>query len=240
MTDPVTQHLYVMQNEFGCIKVGRSVNPWERRLSLRKTEHCRVELVIAFEGGGEDEEAIHYSLRKHHLFGEWFDGTAPARKAVERTFKPNSINWLFEYDPVGAAEWLQHMDKVRAANKIRNSVTREIGLLTNATEPYYFFDLDIFEHAHRDRTGHDPVIVRLKRSGPYPFASRDPETGELVPIPRYTASVEDALLAWPDDLRPGTWEGTAIECCIGALRALRLRLPKVPRPGAIDEFEGTQ
>lgn len=59
MTDPRTQMMYVMQNECGCIKIGRSVDPWQRRLNLRQSEHCTVELIAAFNGGGEHEEAIH-------------------------------------------------------------------------------------------------------------------------------------------------------------------------------------
>jgi hypothetical protein len=56
-----------MQNEFGCIKIGRSVDPWQRASALSQSEHCRVELIAAFEGGGEDEEAIHIELDDFRL-----------------------------------------------------------------------------------------------------------------------------------------------------------------------------
>ena len=48
-------------------------------------------------------------------------------------------------------------------------------------------------------------------------------------LPAYTSSIEAALLAWPDDLRPDTWQGSPFECCIAALTAMRSRLHKVPR-----------
>lgn len=115
----------------------------------------------------------------------------------------------------------------------------KIGILRANNEPHYFFDLFIFRLAYQDANRQQPKVVRAARSVPYPFGWEHPDTGVVTAIPRYTASVDDALLAWPDELRPTTWNGTAIECCIGALEALRSRLPKVPRFFPTDEYEGT-
>ena len=135
MTEPSSQHLYVMQNEFGCIKIGRSVDPWERRRALQHTEHCTVELVAAFEGGGEDEEAIHIHLHDHRLEGEWFDGSDEARAAVHRIFELDPSDWKFAHDPDGAAKWLDHLRVVRDAKYIYRALTGAIGQLRAATEP---------------------------------------------------------------------------------------------------------
>lgn len=229
MTDPTTQHLYVMQNEFGCIKVGRSVDPWARQYALRQTERCQVELVIAVEGGGEDEEGIHYSLRKHHLVGEWFAGTDAARKAVVKEFRPLTLEWKFDHDPEGAAEWLDHLRVVRAAYSTRMGITREISILTTAAEPSEVYDYSLLRIFHYAKAGEDAVIVRQWQRPNKPLAWQNPATGEVEPIPAYSGNVDVALSAWPDDVRPETWDGTAIECCIAALRAIRLRLPKVPK-----------
>jgi len=229
VTDPTTQHLYVMQNEFGCIKVGRSVDPLGRRYALRQTERCQIELVIAVQGGGEDEEGIHYRLRKHHLVGEWFAGTDAARDAVVKEFQPLAIDWKFKHDPDGAAEWLDHLHVVRAAHSTRMGITREIGILTTSEGPHELHDLDLLQIFHLAKTGTDPVINRQRIDGATRYAWRNPDTGGWEPIPAYSANVGVALSGWPDDVRPKTWDGTAIECCIAALRVIRRHLPKVPK-----------
>ncbi len=42
------QHLYIMQNEHGFIKVGRSENPEKRRRSLEIHERCKISIVGIF------------------------------------------------------------------------------------------------------------------------------------------------------------------------------------------------
>lgn len=229
MTDRTTQHMYVMQNEFGCIKVGRSVDPWERRYALRQTEHCQVELVIAVQGGGEYEEGIHFNLRKHHIAGEWFNGTDAARKAIAKIFKPLTLEWKFDYDPEGAAEWLDRLHVVRAAHSIRMNFSRQIGILRTTEGPHELHDLSLLQMFHYAKTGTYPVITRQRINGKTHYAWRNPETAQQEPIPAYSGNVAVALSAWPNDVRPETWEGTAIECCIAALRIIRRRLPKVSR-----------
>lgn len=188
-----------------------------------------VELVAAFEGGGEDEEAIHIELDGFRLEGEWFDGTDTARAAIERIFGPDPLEWEFSYDPDGAAKWLDHLRFVCGANYIRNSITREIGILRTATEPSWVYDLFVFRCRYLAETGNQPTLLTQKKDGNTVGAWLNPETDENEILPAYTSSVGEALLAWPDDLRPATWEGSPIECCLAALKAIRARLPKVAR-----------
>jgi hypothetical protein len=226
MTDPTSQNLYLMQNEFGCIKVGRSVDPWERRRNLCQSEHCTVELVAAFEGGGEDEEAIHIELDEYRLEDEWFDGASEARAAVERIFRLDPSEWKFEHDPDGAAKWLDHLRVVRHAKYIDRTLVGQISSLRLATEPSWVHDCGIFFCRYLAATGHRPAIGREMRRGKAISVWYSPGSSTAQLLPAYTSSVEAALLVWPDDLRPILWEGTPIECCIAALTKIRARLPK--------------
>jgi hypothetical protein len=227
MTDPTSQHLYLMQNEFGCIKIGRSVDPWLRARKLPQTEHCRIELIAAFEGRGEEEELVHLELVEYRLLGEWFDGADLARRAINQLFEIDDSEWKFAYDPEGTARWLDHLCVVRRTSYIRKALTRSIGLLRAAKQGSWVYDGDIFRCRFLAAHGENPVYGPEKRDGEVVCVWLHDEKRELVPP--YTASVEQALLAWPEDLRPGKWEGTAIECCIAALVAIRQSLPKTPR-----------
>ena len=230
VTEPKSQNLYVMQNEFGCIKVGRSIDPWQRRLKLCQTEHCKVELVAAFDGGGEDEETIHIELDEYRLEGEWFDGAEDARAAIQRIFGLGPAEWKFAHDPEGAAKWLDHLRVVRDARFIRKALTREIVRLRTVTEPSWVYDSGIFWCRYLSETGNRPVLVAEGREGETVNVWYDPQTKKGEVLPAYTASVEAALLAWPDDIRPAEWEGSPIDCCIAALTEIRSRLPTVTRP----------
>jgi len=218
-----------MQNEFGCIKIGRSVDPWERRRNLCQSEHCKVELVAAFQGGGEDEEAIHIELRDYRLAGEWFEGVEEARAAVHRIFDLDPSEWKFDHDPNGAAKWLDHLRVVREAKYIYRALTTEIGRLRDATEPSWVYDCGIFFCRYLAETGNRPGICVERREGKVVNVWYPPDSSKGQVLPAYTMSVEAALLVWPDDLRPASWEGSPIDCCIAALMEIRRRLPKVPR-----------
>lgn len=230
MTDPRTQLMYVMQNEHGCIKIGRSVDPWQRRLNLRQSEHCAVELIAAFEGGGEHEEAIHIALGSYRLEGEWFDGSDAAKAEIGAIFAPCILEWRFNHHPAGAADWLDHLRIVREANYIRKAIAREIGILRKATEPSWVYDRSIFCWRYLAQYGIRPSLLPAKEDGKTITVWIDPNTEPRLVFPAYTTSVNLALLAWPDDIRPGAWEGTAFDCCIAALSAIKARVPKVSRP----------
>ncbi|CAB3803905.1 hypothetical protein LMG28138_05424 [Pararobbsia alpina] len=59
---PQDQYLYVMQNEHGLIKVGRSIDPARRRLVLQSQCGCNIALVASLHQRGPDEEWVHSLL----------------------------------------------------------------------------------------------------------------------------------------------------------------------------------
>ena len=132
--------------------------------------------------------------------------------------------------PVGSAKWLDHLRMVRETSYVRNAITRQIGLLRGATEPSWVYDGGVFWCRYLAETGNTLMLMTDKRNGQTVNCWRNPATGKSEMLPAYTASVEEALLAWPDDLRPASWEGSPMECCIAALAAIKGRLPKVARP----------
>jgi len=94
---PSDQHLYVMQNEHGLIKVGRSVDPERRRLALQISCWCRLELVAILPNRGGEEEWTHMQLATHRLGHEWFAGTLEAKHAVSRLLCLGTvIIWPFD------------------------------------------------------------------------------------------------------------------------------------------------
>ena len=78
MVEPTSQHLYVMQNEFGLIKIGRSIAVESRRQNLQQTDRCQIEIVAVFDFWGSLEETIHLELEEFRLIGEWFAGDEEA------------------------------------------------------------------------------------------------------------------------------------------------------------------
>lgn len=224
MVDPTSQDLYVMQNEFGLIKIGRSLDCVTRLYNLRQTERCHIEIIAIYANAGADEETIHIALDDYRLFGEWFAGDDEARAAIEAEITPpEPLAWRFAYDEAGAEAWFNHMQVVRDASYISKAIHRQITILREAVKPSHLYDGRVAWALEIAATGEHSMVVTL-REGETLITRR----GQTL-IPAYTASIENALLAWPEDIRPASWDGTAIECCIAALQAVRARLPKVPR-----------
>lgn len=231
MAEPTGQHLYVMQNEFGLIKIGRSVDVERRRLTLQSTERCRIQTVEIYTGCGDMEEDIHLDMDDHRLAGEWFDGSDEARAALCELISCDDppIRWPYAYDPSGASAWLDHINVVRHAAAIRRELYRQITILRDAHEPSWVYDSGVFYAKWRAATGRPPGLDTVKIDGQTATHWFDLDSDAEGIVPAFTASVENALLAWPDDLRPATWTGTPIACCIAALAAIRDQLPRVER-----------
>ena len=104
--------------------------------------------------------------------------------------------------------------------------------MRTATGPSWTYDGSIFQCRYLAETGNRIWALTDKPNGHTIAVWYNPETDRQEVIPSYTSSIEEALLAWPDDLRPATWEGWPIECCIAALIAIRTGLPKVARRSA--------
>ena len=231
MVEPTSQDLYVMQNEFGLIKIGRSVDVEQRRATLQSTERCKIAIVEVYTGCGDMEEDIHLDMDDHRLAGEWFDGSDDARAALAELVELSDppVKWPYAYNRKGAAAWLDHINVVRHAATIRKSLYREITILRDAPGPSWVYDVSVFYVIALAATGERPELYPVKIDGRVHRRWVDRHRGTSGIVPDYTASVENALLAWPDELRPASWTGSAIECCIAALTAIREGLPRVDR-----------
>ncbi|MGZ9068263.1 MAG: GIY-YIG nuclease family protein [Allosphingosinicella sp.] len=230
MTDPSTQHLYIVQNEFGLIKVGRSVDVAGRIRSLQSTDRCRIHIVETFRECGDMEESLHIDLAEYGLFGEWFEGTRRARAALAGLLGIEDIRWPVAYDKKAAARWIAHMEKVRLARARRRAIYRVLTFLRQAKAPHYRLDADVFDIWVEATCGERPFIV-LGNRGEGPRARYlDHESGTLAAIPPYSADPLAALEIWPAPARPSSWQGSALQCCIAGLEALRAAIREPPRP----------
>lgn len=231
MVEPTGQDLYVMQNEFGLLKIGRSIDVERRRLTLQSTERCTIKIVEIYTGCGDMEEGIHLDMDDHRLAGEWFDGSDEARAALCELIACDDPEIIFPYayDRAGAQTWLDHINVVRQADAVRRELYREITILRTADGPSWVYDSGIFYAKWRAATGRRPGLRSIKIDGETATHWSDSDSNAQGIVPAFTSSVENALLVWPDDLRPATWTGTPIECCIAALTATRQRLPRVER-----------
>lgn len=103
--------LYVMQNEFGLIKIGRSTNVMRRMRALQGTEMCRIQLVGIVEGAGHLEESTHIALDDFRLIGEWFDGGEDARNAIIQLLDMKGDKWPFDLAAKDAIDrWLDAVE----------------------------------------------------------------------------------------------------------------------------------
>jgi len=153
------QDLYVMQNEHGLIKVGRSVDAEKRRRALEVTERCRIVVVSLLSGQGEREEQVHLKLRRHLIEGEWFNGTAAARRAAVKTLglEPEPV-WPFAYDRAAAEVWLESFFGWRDERAIDRLFGRLLTRIRSVTDPAWIANCDIWHLLCVSETGERPVV----------------------------------------------------------------------------------
>lgn len=232
------QHLYVMQNHLGLVKIGRSVRVEQRRRTLEKADECEIRVVAVFENEGDREESIHIELEDQRLIGEWFDGDKKALKSIIKALGLTSdIVWPYPLaDNDTICDWLNLVEKKRAiisADKQFQRCIREMAAMPDG-DPHdhiRFHDGKIwsvlwrFEHCENtiymvSEGNSGDIVLQGYREG-----YTEPEI-----IPLYTTSTEAALQLWPEQDRPDRWEGTAWTCCIAALQARKARI-NAKRPG---------
>lgn len=225
MTRPDTQALYVMQNEFGLIKIGRSLNPERRRKSLQSGEGCTIAVVAVLEGHGHREEQIHLSLKRHLIEGEWFRGTPSARAAITDAL-PNLTGcaWPFDYDARGAKAWLDDFFGRRDQRSLERMYYRVLKVHVGGGGPGGSADGMICLLLSLSETG-EMVGVPLGREGTATVAHiHHPGSNESRRAPPYSTDLASAMSLWPDDVRPDTWEGTPYECAVAAMMVRYRRL----------------
>jgi hypothetical protein len=57
------------------VKIGYSVNPTRRRLSLESTRHANLELFATIKGGAGIERKMHKRFAEYRIHGEWFEAS---------------------------------------------------------------------------------------------------------------------------------------------------------------------
>ena len=84
LRNPATRglFLYIMQNEHGLIKIGRSDDPQRRVVEAQKSARCPVTLIATFPEAGHFEEWVHIQMADHRIGLDWFEGTREARDVL--------------------------------------------------------------------------------------------------------------------------------------------------------------
>jgi hypothetical protein len=77
-------HLYIMQNEQGAIKIGRTRNVERRRRGIETGSGNKIRLVFEQKHAGRNERRLHEALAEFRTLGEWFRDT-PEFRAILAT-----------------------------------------------------------------------------------------------------------------------------------------------------------
>lgn len=224
MVNPRSQDLYVVQNQFGLIKIGRSVDIDQRVDSIQKTTRCKLSVVATFSNCGDLEETVHLGAGEFRLLGEWFCGSEKARAAINNALGRSRIQWPISYDASRAAEWLRRLAIVRELEACSKALYREITILRTADGPHWAYDVGVaalMRNPLIDGSLRDAACITAGSKGS--ITDRD---GTKRPIPRFSADIDAALLVWPSAVRPTSFDGDPIVCCIAGLSAHRAVLAK--------------
>lgn len=76
------QHLYVLQDSTGRIKIGRSGDPERRCRDLQNSSGRKITLVLVLEMRGDDEQRVLASSAEHRVYGEWFINSEGSRRDI--------------------------------------------------------------------------------------------------------------------------------------------------------------
>ena len=218
MTDPCDQHLYLMQNCHGLLKIGRSIDVERRRKALEIEEKCRIEVVAIKEGWGDFEEITHIDLDAFRIEGEWFRGDEVARDLIIAVLDlPDDTTFPFALNEAAANEWLDSVTAWRDERALQRHFRRQIDMMKSSGKPLGDADRYIFQTIWLDARGNNWTYRYNSRKKCYFIDRKD--GSPLEPLPRYTSEVEAALSLWRDEERPTVWTGSAYECCIAAFEA---------------------
>lgn len=223
-------HLYLMQNNFGLIKIGRSVNPPDRRRKLEATEQCEILTVAVIENAGSMEEEVLMALDQFRLVGEWFSGESDARHAVLRAMNlPHDVQWPFELtDAEAANDWLDELESrrwLRSVDREYGRLIREMTKLAEAPhDPSRWWDVHIWSAIWRFEYQVDTIVSSEKnKAGETILVGYRRELPEMV-VPAYTTDIDASKQLWPEMSLPAGWLGSSWESCIAGLQARRLAL----------------
>jgi T5orf172 domain len=219
--------LYVMQNDHGLIKIGRSGDPEKRRRELEVSAGCRIALVLVVKDKGPREKAIHQKLKRHHRYREWFDGTDEARAAVSRLLnRREALSWPFALDDDAADAWLEQIFEW-GRQRYRRDEFHRLFQRVDDLRPGVEADADFWRLFWISETGEWAGTCWSTKDGEL-YITGCREGADEEEIPPYSSSLNAAMSLWPADDVPPSFDGSALECC---LKAMRARLLKMPRPG---------
>lgn len=68
-------NLYIIRNEIGRIKIGRSINVEQRLKNLSNSAGLEMHVIREITGGGYLESKLHYYFKRCRHIGEWFNMT---------------------------------------------------------------------------------------------------------------------------------------------------------------------
>lgn len=219
-----SQDIYVMQNEHGLIKIGRSIDPEKRRRVLETAYACGIRIVVVLRHQGDREEAIHMALAEHHIAGEWFEGHDLARANIQALLDVE-MRWPFALDQEAADDWLTGFFDRRDWRSIEKEYQRFFASsMLKASPPFWGIDSRIWRLHQVSQTG-QWVVTHVGRNGSdVVLTSRCPQTKRIVAVPRYSLDLEASMALWPDDARPASWDGEPLACAVAALRVRLARM----------------
>lgn len=211
--------LYVMQNAYGLIKIGRSKNPEIRRCQIEQSTHCEVVLINTAPQCGHLEEWIHRQLEEYRVCGEWFNGSQELHLAVERLFRMK-FEWPYKYNQLDAENWLDAMKFRMMDTYWRNRQRKLIRNLKAAILGIGLFE--DFKNGSVLLDGRIAILVgyenwQCNADGIYKCTFEDDD--ELIDVPPFTQSMNAANLLWPP-LPEGIQRKlvtTPMDCCLAAL-----------------------
>lgn len=90
-------HLYILQDEIGRVKIGRSSAIKTRVRQISNSSGLKIHIVATFGRLGSIERELHKILARHRLRGEWFKDTVTFRDRLIRELGPME----FPLPPVG-------------------------------------------------------------------------------------------------------------------------------------------
>lgn len=190
--------LYVMQNEHGLIKIGRSVDPEQRRRQLQLLDQCQIKIVTVLAERGRREPAVHRALRKYHIDGEWFAGDVVSREAMVRVLRVGDLRWPFSLAEAAAEAWLERLFDLRAVRLAEKEYGQQLRELRHCG-PGWNADSRIWSMLWYSRTGKWPMFDVTHEGGEVVLDAYGTDDDVPIRVPHYSAEIELALTLWPDD-----------------------------------------
>ena len=204
--------LYVIQNEHGAIKIGRSGDPEERKTQIAQLFRCKVRLVAVFPDAGNKEEWCHRQLFEHALGSEWFAGHDVARARISELLA-STFEWPYTESPATLEQWLARISDDatdRYWRKLERTAIRQLmGAVQGGHRLRPYLDSDIaFAMGHTNLMQNNEGLT----------GSVDGQ-GPRILLPAYTQSLEAARHLWPanDTSSPEPTTTDPLEFCLLAL-----------------------